>query len=55
MRWLARVVSVLVAGGLVFVLMRLSAARPERQRTTLPGAMFTAVLGSCCNRPARCT
>jgi uncharacterized BrkB/YihY/UPF0761 family membrane protein len=43
-RWLARVVSVLVSGGLVFVLMRLSAARPERQRTTLPGAMLTAVL-----------
>ena len=44
LRWLARVVSVLVAAGLVFVLMRLSAARPERQRTTLPGAMLTAVL-----------
>jgi membrane protein len=43
-RWLARVVSVLVVGGLIFVLMRLSAARPERQRTTLPGAMLIAVL-----------
>src|SRR5215217_3879852 len=43
-RWLARVVSVLVVGGLIFVLMRLSAARPERQRTTLPGAVLTAVL-----------
>ena len=44
LRWLARVVSVLVTGGLLFVLMRLSAARPDRQRTTLPGAMLTAVL-----------
>ena len=43
-RWLARVVSVLVVGGVLFVLMRLAAARPDRQRTTLPGAMLTAVL-----------
>ncbi len=44
LRWLARVVSVLVTGGLLWVLMRLAAARPERQRTTLPGAMLTAVM-----------
>jgi uncharacterized BrkB/YihY/UPF0761 family membrane protein len=43
-RWLARVVSVLVVGGVLFVLMRLAAARPDRQRTTLPGALLTAVL-----------
>jgi YihY family inner membrane protein len=44
LRWLARVVSVLVVGSVLFVLMRLAAARPDRQRTTLPGAMLTAVL-----------
>ncbi len=44
LRWLARVVSVLVTGGVLYVLMRLSAARPDRARTTLPGAMVTAVL-----------
>ena len=44
LRWLARVASVLVVGGVLFVLMRLTAARPDRQRTTLPGAMLTAVL-----------
>jgi len=43
-RWLARVASVLVVGGVLFVLMRLTAARPDRERTTLPGAMLTAVL-----------
>ena len=43
-RWLARVVTVLVIGGLLFVLMRLSAARPERQRVTLPGALLISVL-----------
>jgi membrane protein len=40
LRWLARVVSVLVTGGLLWVLMRLAAARPERQRTTLPAVMW---------------
>ncbi len=44
LRWLARVVSVLVVAGVLFVLMRLSAARPDRQRTTWPGALLTAVL-----------
>ncbi len=44
LRWLARVMSVLVVGSVLFVLMRLAAARPDRQRTTLPGAMLTAVL-----------
>jgi len=44
LRWLARVVSVLVTGGVLFVLMRLAAARPDRARTTLPGAMITALL-----------
>jgi uncharacterized BrkB/YihY/UPF0761 family membrane protein len=44
LRWVARVVSVLVVGGVLFVLMRLAAARPDRQRTTLPGAMLIAVL-----------
>jgi uncharacterized BrkB/YihY/UPF0761 family membrane protein len=44
LRWLARVVSVLVVGGVLFVLMRLAAARPDRQRTTLPGALVIAVL-----------
>lgn len=44
LRWLARVVSVLVTGGVLYVLMRISAARPDRTRTTLPGAMVTAVL-----------
>ena len=44
LRWLARAASVLVVGGVLFVLMRLTAARPDRQRTTLPGAMLTAVL-----------
>jgi len=43
-RWLARVVSVLVVGAVLYVLMRLAATRPDRQRTTLPGAMLTAVL-----------
>jgi YihY family inner membrane protein len=44
LRWLARVVSVLVVGGVLFMLMRLATARTERQRITLPGAMLTAVL-----------
>jgi membrane protein len=44
LRWLARVLSVLVTGGVLYVLMRLAAARPDRARTTLPGAMLTAVL-----------
>jgi YihY family inner membrane protein len=44
LRWLARVVSVLVVGAVLYVLMRLAAARPDRQRTALPGAMLTAVL-----------
>jgi len=44
LQWLARVVSVLVVSGVLFVLMRLSAAKPDRQRTTLPGALLTAVL-----------
>ncbi len=44
LRWLARVMSVLVVGSVLFVLMRLAAARPDRQRATLPGAMLTAVL-----------
>jgi uncharacterized BrkB/YihY/UPF0761 family membrane protein len=43
-RWVARLVSVLVVGGVLYVLMRLSAARPDRSRTTLPGAMLTAAL-----------
>jgi YihY family inner membrane protein len=44
LRWLARVVSVLVTGAVLYVLMRLSAARADRARTTLPGAMLTALL-----------
>ncbi len=43
-RWVARVVSVLVVGAVLYVLRRLSAARPDRGRTTLPGAMLTAAL-----------
>ena len=43
-RWVARLASVLVVGGVLYVLMRLSAARPDRARTTLPGAMLTAAL-----------
>jgi membrane protein len=43
-RWLARLASVLVLGGVLYVLMRLSASRPDRTRTTLPGAMLTAAL-----------
>ncbi len=43
-RWLARVLSVLVVGAVLVVLMRLATARPDRQRTTVPGAMLTAVL-----------
>jgi membrane protein len=44
LRWLARVLSIVVTGCVLYVLMRLSAARPDRSRTTLPGAMLTAVL-----------
>ena len=44
LRWLARLLSVLVVTGVLYVLMRLSAARPDRQRTTWPGALLTAVL-----------
>jgi YihY family inner membrane protein len=43
-RWVARLASVLVVGLVLYVLMRLSAARPDRARTTLPGAMLAAVL-----------
>ena len=34
----------MVTGAVLYVLMRLAAARPDRARTTLPGAMLTAVL-----------
>jgi membrane protein len=44
LRWTARVLSVLVVGGVLYALMRLAAARADRQRTTLPGALLTAVL-----------
>ncbi len=44
LRLLARVLSVLVTAGVLVILMRLAASRPDRQRTTLPGAMLTAVL-----------
>ena len=43
-RLIARLLSVLVVGGVLFVLMRLATARPDRDRTTLPGAMLTALL-----------
>src|SRR3954451_1820118 len=43
-RWIARLISVLALGGMLYVLMRLAAARPDRDRTTLPRAMLTAVL-----------
>jgi uncharacterized BrkB/YihY/UPF0761 family membrane protein len=44
LRWLARVLSVLVVGAVLFVLIRLSTVRSDRQRVTLPGALATALL-----------
>jgi uncharacterized BrkB/YihY/UPF0761 family membrane protein len=44
LQWLARLVSVLVVGGVLFVIMRLATVRSQRQRTTLPGALVIAVL-----------
>jgi uncharacterized BrkB/YihY/UPF0761 family membrane protein len=44
MRLLARVVSVLVVAAALVVLMRLAVGRAARDRTTVPGALLTAVL-----------
>src|SRR4029077_395019 len=43
-RWIARLISVVVLGGLLYVLMRLAASPLARKRTTLPAPMLTAVL-----------
>lgn len=44
LQWLARVISVVVVAGVLFVLMRLATVRSDRRRTTLPGAVLMAVL-----------
>jgi membrane protein len=44
LRLLARVLSVVVVGCVLWVLMRLAVVRSDRARTTLPGAMLTALL-----------
>lgn len=43
-RWTARILSILIVGTVLALLLRLSAARPDRNRKAFPGAFLTALL-----------